>query len=177
MKKKVLFVFLAFLCSFVFLSDKAHAFLIGDTITLEHDWPTLADVNLSATRIVVAGTGDLWTFVEEGDIYSVNPEDNAILVNFLLDGGWTASVFNGLVVSGIDTPINSISIDTNMQGWDISRLAFGSSYFQCNWQDLLVTPQTYFNVNLNIASVPEPATLSLLGLGLLGLVFKKNKLA
>lgn len=108
--------------------------------------------------------------------------------------------FNGLIVSDLDdssgNPLQSVTVSTNMVGWDSSRLSFGGDYVQFDWKGLttnsdlyewngvvnvLTKPATYFNATLDfggtVAAVPEPETYAMMlaGLGLLGLVRRRKQ--
>lgn len=155
----------------------ACAGLIGDTITLEHDYNSVGSVYEGQifTRTVVAGTSDHWYWAGS---YDVNPEDTAILVNGVAPWTLDAVPFNGLVVSGIDNTIYGVTIDTNLAGWDNSRLYFDAHSTRFNYQGLHFESTTYFNANIDLGQqpVPEPASIFLFGVGgLLLAAFKRKK--
>ncbi len=108
--------------------------------------------------------------------------------------------FNGLIVSDLDdssgNPLQSVTVSTNMVGWDSSRLSFGGDYVRFDWKGLttnsdlyewngdervLIKPATYFNVTLDFggtaAPIPEPETYAMMlaGLGLLGLTARRRR--
>ncbi len=159
------------------LSGNAEALLIGDSIRLEHLFPTTGNVYLSANRTVTTGAADAWVASEWGtNYYSVNPEDNSVLVNFLSSASWTSSAFNGLAISDIDATITGVAIDTNMSGWSSSRMTYASDYLRFNWSGLSFDTNTYFNANLNgNGVVPEPASMILFGIGGLATALLKRK--
>ncbi len=86
--------------------------------------------------------------------------------------------FNGLRVSDLNdssgNPLQGVTVDTNMAGWDTSMLSFGSDYAFFDWKGLSFDTATYFNATLDFGgngstSVPEPSTFLLIGSGLAGL--------
>ena len=70
-------------------------------------------------------------------------------------------------------PFTSVSInpETNVSGFDISRISFDEDNIWINLQGLTggTSDVDYKSVSLNLHSVPEPTTLLLLGIGLIGL--------
>lgn len=89
--------------------------------------------------------------------------------------------FNGLRVSSLNdssgNPLQGVTVDTNMAGWNTSMLSFGSDYAFFDWKGLSFDNATYFNATLDFGressgggptSVPEPSTLLLIGSGLAG---------
>ncbi len=94
--------------------------------------------------------------------------------------------FNGLRVSDLDdssgNPLVNVTVDTNMAGWDNSRLSFGADDVWFNWAGLSFDSGTYLNAQLEFgggngsAQVPEPATLLLLGGGMAMFAAMRKKL-
>jgi hypothetical protein len=165
------------------VSTSAHALsLIGDSITMTHEYPNLGTIEQTSTFVVQAGNADIFNYF---DVYTANAEASSIEVDFLFVAGWTGSAFNGLVVSGINDAITGVSVSTNFSGWDNSRLSFDAHSVAANWSGLSFSPNTYFNMQLSsmpssIPSVPDGGTtIAMLGLGLggLGAVRCKLKLA
>ena len=212
--------------TFTMWMGAANATLAGDTVTVGHYAPDSTTLQIGATPpssfTVEAGTTDIYTFYNSYPFgYLVNVEADSILVdfNYLSDaaGAWADESqscsfvpplgcsavpmsFNGLGVSDLNdstgNALQGVLIDTNMAGWDTSRLSFGSDYVQFDWKGLsftsdiwsdwthtsLVTPATYFNATLDfgqapITAVPEPETYAMLlaGLGLLGFMGQRRK--
>ena len=174
MKKVVILAIMGF--SIVFLTGNAEALLLGDTITLAHYHPNLSTVYRSAVREVVATDDDQWSL---DSFYTVFPEDCGVEIDFTLSTAWSTSPFNGLVVSDIDAIIQSVTVDTNMVGWDASRLSFDDHVMRFNWAGLsFVDGVTYFDADINECGggvVPEPSSLLLLGLGLFGTGFFRRR--
>ena len=74
------------------------------------------------------------------------------------------------MVEGIATEI-APEIATDFAGWNSSRITIGSDNLAFNWSGLYTGARggTYFNVEAPAAHTPEPATILLLGSGLVGL--------
>lgn len=199
----------------------AHATLVGDTVTVGHYAPnSTTALQTPSSFTVEADATDIYTFYNSYPFgYRVNVEANSILVDFnYLSGAastWDTESqscpigdyecslpfsFNGLGVSGLNdssgNALQGVTVDTNMAGWDSTRLSFGSDYVQFDWKGLsftsdiwtdgtpttLATPATYFNATLDfgqapITAVPEPETYAMLlaGLGLLGFMGQRRK--
>lgn len=153
----------------------AHATLVGDTITVTHRFPNLGTVDstLAANLVVQAGNGDAVNYFT---FYSVNPEASSIKVVFLTSAGWTPAAFNGLVVSGINDTITSLSVSTNLVGWDNSRISFDAHSVSANWQNLDFSSNSFFDVFFELNGIPggnstpdSGTTAAMLGLAILGL--------
>lgn len=171
MKKTVVCLFFVFFG--LRLAGVAHGSLIGDDVTLKHVCPAIPFVLKSTVIAVQEGAGDRTNF--EGH-YWVDMEAGGILVDFVGNTTWINHPFNGLEVADLDygsgKTVSSVEIDTNMSGWDPSRLSFGDDYVRFNWSNLSFKNDSYFNADLSFRErpVPLPAAFYLLGSGLIGLI-------
>jgi len=66
--------------------------------------------------------------------YYVNVEADSIIVDFRAGGIWDSVIFNGLCIDSLDDdsdyPLLNVSIDTDMVGWNSSRLSFDQDTVQ-----------------------------------------------
>jgi hypothetical protein len=148
----------------------SHATLVGDTISLSHDFDYIGGLNRGPYSIQVqTGIADTLTVTsaDSGGLnwYSVNPESGSILINFLSQQVWVAAGFNGLSITGIDGTVSSVTVVTNIASWDSSRVTFDSHGIYSNWQGLGVDTGSYFNLFLNSdgPTVPDSGHTVLLG--------------
>ena len=178
MKNKILPAFI--LIASLFACTTSRATLIGDTITISHQFPTLGSVLVvgfpgvpqSFDTIVEAGTGDLVTInTGGGPAYTVNPEATSVSVDFLRTINFATDAFNGLVVEGINDSITGASISTNVAGWADSLFVFDAHSFSANWTGLSVNSSSVFDVTLiTDVSVPDAgSTAALFALSFLAL--------
>ena len=166
--------------------------------------PLLGGTPPSVTT-VVAGDADAYTFYNSYPFgYKVNVEANSLLVDFsyVIQPGDTATwpdsyqscgfnggvvecntvlaSFSGLGVSDLNDStgnvLQGVLVDTNMAGWDLSRLSFGDDYVRFDWKGLSFQRDTYLNATMNFAAVPGPSTLLLLGTAMGGLVMRRRSL-
>ena len=173
---------------------------IADRYTFYNSYPWGYQVNVEANSILLDfnylhGAVATW-------------EDRRTDTSFTCLGGPPCTItettvlfdFNGLIVSDLDdssgNPLQSVTVSTNMVGWDSSRLSFGGNFVRFDWKGLttnsdlyewngvdnvLTKPATYFNATLDfggtVAAVPEPETYAMMlaGLGLLGVVARRRK--
>jgi hypothetical protein len=177
----------------------------ADRYTFYNSYPYGYQVNVEASSILLD-----FNYLREA---TTHWEDRRTETSFTCLGGFPCNSwgytettvlfdFNGLIVSDLDdssgNPLKGVTVETNMVGWDLSRLSFGADYVQFDWKGLttnsdlyewngvdqvfdLTKSATYFNATLDFggtaAPVPEPETYAMMlaGLGLLGVVARRRK--
>lgn len=168
----------------------ANASLLGDDVLVEWIYPNASSVFTSDTVTVGAGAevvcnGSL-TF---GCSFGGYP-DNSVFIDissFDIDMTFTNGAttflntsFNGFRFSDLDfsdaSILTGVVLDTNIAGLDMSRVAFGADFVEINLHGLQ-TFESYWGLSLVTSSVPEPGTMFLFGLGLVGLGLSRKKLA
>lgn len=172
MKSKIfvlaLFCFLAFPVG-------ARASLLGSSFFLSHRFPTIDSAVESYLVTVETGTGDSQVF---GSIYTADPEPYSLNIDFFNPFTFDNDPFNGHYADFVPQPITGVTVDTNLTGWDDSRLTMGqdltTSWVGFNWAGLEAERGSYFYAAFDFpaqnhgGAVPEPATMALFGLGAMG---------
>jgi len=151
----------------------------GDTVSATYYFP-LEDSTYAEMGIgVVSGAGAV--FHGPGESFQLLVTDTQIIAqNFFTPGFWAPSDFNGFKVTDLTKNFSSsYSIDssTNMIGFGTTNVSVSGNIATINWQGLSVDENT--RVVLNITAVPEPETyaMMLVGLGLVGAIARRRKLA
>lgn len=154
----------------------ARAGLIGDTVTYSHFYPDSSSAFWQSGATITAGNSDL---LDAAGMYTIDGEDSSIALDFTTIGSWTVSAFNGFAVTGIDDLINSVTVSTNMAGWDNSRLTFGAGEIWANFAGLSIDTNSYLTLNVNsTSSVPDSGSmLALVGFALVGFAGLRRKIA
>lgn len=163
------------LSTFAFCQS-SHASLIGDFVDMSYNLDTQT-VQAHTGVEVVAGDADRRVFETTTNlvIFGVDVEASSILIDFVLDVGFTAgSFFNGPVVSDLDfgvppERIVGVTVNSNF-GFDPSRVTFGDDFVEVNFLGLTILDGSTIAIDLQTAVVPIPAAVWLFGSGLIGLI-------
>jgi len=158
-------------------SHTIHASILdGRTVSYQYYFP---DLN---TPLDIGNTGDY--LVDAGveivsgqsGFYSADWSDTNLFVDFHVESLWSPRTFNGFLTSDTDSLIPSFldmtfSLDTNMDGLDMSRIYIEEDRFGINWNGLEFTADTFISLDFESpATVPVPAAIWFMGSGLLGLM-------
>ncbi len=173
--------------AFVFcLTGFAQASLIDDLVDIEHHSPVFGTVDAASgggQDILV--TSDIEVLGMHFGVYDVDVEEASVIVDFLKPNQFgNPGVFDyaGLVVSDLDFEpgyiLLGVDIDTDMAGWDASRLMFGDDFAGFNWQGLSVDGSTNFTAFFDFGPnpIPIPSTLLLFVSGIAGFTLIRRKI-
>lgn len=176
--------FAATLLAATVLASPASASLIGVQFSAAYYVPTTSSLYPQAsfsppTFTVGAGVETVGN-VENVTSIPIDVADLSLSVLFqttLSSPTWNAADFNGVILTGTSPlGLSGVSVaSTTMAGFDNSRVQVTENQILLNWQGLSYTDGTTINVIFSATTVPEPASLALLGLGLAGLASVRRR--
>lgn len=150
-------------------AGSAEAGLAGDSIEAQYFFPNLATTfQGSSTQTAPA------TFLIDSNVQSLSVGDTRITLTFLEFNILGAAAFNGPQITDLtNSDITNALLDSasTLPGFSQSDLSFTGNTIDINLQGL-TTPQgdsIVIDVSAGASTVPEPATLALFGIGLVGL--------
>jgi hypothetical protein len=155
----------------------ARASFISAEMTASYQYPTLGTIYAPATWapptfVVGAGVETLANIEGVTNIaVDFSSASLSLLLTTVLDSPtWGSVAFNGPVFTATaPLGISSASVNaaTTMAGFDVSRISYTGNEIRIDWNGLSYGNGTAVVVDFTFVAVPEPATLALLGFGLL----------
>jgi hypothetical protein len=157
-------------------SAPAKAGFIGETVSVDYHWPTLGSVYLSSGNAVVGAGVEFSSIGSFGPAADIADESFTITYSntWHLSGG---AAFDGLVLTAMTADIIGVSIDSNTFGF-VPTLTFDGQHVYVNQAGAAFLPagaSLTVNVEFAAAEIPEPAALTIIGLGIAGLAIARRR--
>ena len=176
--------FAATLLAATVLANPALASLIGLQLSAAYYLPIASSLYPQASfspQTFTVGPGiETVGNVENVTSIPIDVSDLSLSVLFqtiLSSPTWNAAEFNGVILTST-SPLGLAGASvasTTMAGFDNSRVQVTDNQILLNWQGLSYVNGTSINVVFSATTVPEPASLALLSLGLAGLAVVRRR--
>jgi hypothetical protein len=160
-------------------ASPAFAGFVGTTATVNYEWPNVGTVLYSGGSASVVSGGT--TFSMQSGNALADIADSSVSLTF--PGGWgfstAAKTFDGVVITDPGVNITGVSlVSSNIPGYVADDLSSDSTDVFINFPfppfSALPAGATLV-VNVSFAPVPEPATLAVLSVGLLGIATGRRR--
>lgn len=168
------------------ISGAAHAGFIGTQMDVGYYTPDTsspyAPAVFTPSNFTVGAGQETVGNVEGVTSLLVDFTDSVLSITFdtiLGNPTWNAASFNGVIFTaasslGIDSAV--VDASTTMAGFDNFRVSYTDDQILLNWQGLSYIDGTTVKINFtSVSTVPEPGTLALLGLGVIGLAWGRRR--
>jgi PEP-CTERM motif len=151
----------------------AHAGLVGSSVNVTFYYPDTSTVYCDSGNAVVGAGVEYPSGCSGFSGVSIDVQDNGLTVS--LSGSWDNTPFNGFrldALGGID--FTSVTYQASTMG--LTNLAINGGDLWLNFAGQNGgTANFTFTTNAAPSQVPEPGSLALLGLGLIGLVAARKR--
>lgn len=148
----------------------ANAGLIGATVNVDFHYPDLATLYCSSGSATVSAGVEYASGCSGYSPVSIDVANSQIVID---SGGfaWASTAFNGLVMSVLSGPaILGLSYNAGLSTMGVTSYAFDPLSMTFNFSGQAAGMAVF-----DVATVPEPATLGLLGVGLIGFGMVKRR--